>query len=168
MYKIILSMLFVFAFSFGVNLFAQEDPKELFEKSWSTTDENEKMQLREKIIEVSPESEYGLFCKGWFLTQKEDYKSALEYFNKAISINEKFWQALHSRASLYGLMNEPANAIADFTSVIAINPDYADAYFVRGATYYYTGEKQKGCEDLSKAASLGLSKAKDMRDKICK
>lgn len=168
MYKIILSLLFVFAFSNAVNLFAQEDPKELFEKSWTTTDDNEKLQLREKILEVSPESEYGLFCKAWFLVQKDDYNSALEHLNKAIALNEKFWQAYHTRANVHGMLKDNAKVISDLTVVIALNPDYGDAYYVRGATYYSTGEKKKGCEDLSKASALGISKAKDLMEKLCK
>jgi tetratricopeptide (TPR) repeat protein len=168
MNKILLGLLLMFTLMNGKSLFSQEDPKELFEKSWTTADDAEKISLREKILDISPDSEYGLFCKGWFMVQKEEYKSSLEFFSKAISINEKFWQAFHTRANVYGMLKETDKAIADLSSAISINPDYSDSYFVRGTTYYSTGEKKKGCEDLSKAVSLGNSNAKELFEKICK
>ncbi len=168
MNRIIIALLLGFTFLSTESLFSQEDPKELFEKSWTTTNDAEKISLREKIMEVAPDTEYGMFCKGWFLVQKEDYKSSLEYFGKAITINDKFWQAYHTRANVYGMLRETEKAIADLTSAIAVNPGFADSYFVRGATYYSTGEKKKGCEDLSKAASLGNTNAKDLMEKYCK
>lgn len=168
MNKLILAFLLMFTLLNGKSLFSQEDPKELFDKSWTTTDDAEKLSLREKILETAPDTEYGMFCKGWLLVQKEDYKSSLEYFSKAISLNDKFWQAYHTRANVYGMLKESEKAIADLTSSIAINPNYADSYLVRGATYYYSGDKKKGCEDISKAASLGNVKAKELSEKLCK
>lgn len=168
MNRIIIALLLAFTFLNAGKMYSQEDPKELFEKSWTTTDDAEKVSLREKIMEVAPDTEYGMFCKGWFLVQKEDYKSSLEFFGKAISINGKFWQAYHTRANVYGMLKETDKAIADLTSSIAINPDFSDSYYVRGATYFSTGDKTKGCEDLSKAASLGNTNAKNLMDKYCK
>jgi tetratricopeptide (TPR) repeat protein len=168
MNRIIIALLLAFTFLNVGKMYSQEDPKELFEKSWTTTDDAEKVSLREKIMEVAPDTEYGMFCKGWFLVQKEDYKSSLEYFGKAIGINDKFWQAYHTRANVYGMLKESEKALADLTSAISINPDYSDSYYVRGATYYSTGDKKKGCQDLSRAASLGNMNAKDLMDKYCK
>lgn len=168
MYKTVFCILVFINMLIVANAFSQEDPKILFEKSWTTSDDNEKLKLREKILEVSPDSEYGLYCKAWFLIQKDDYNSALEYLNKSIALNEKFWQAYHTRANVHGMLKDNAKVISDLTVVIALNPDYADAYYVRGATLYYSGEKQKGCEDLAKASSLGISKAKDLIEKLCK
>lgn len=168
MSRIVIALLLTFTFLNVGKMYSQEDPKELFEKSWTTTDDAEKLSLREKILETAPDTEYGMFCKGWFLAQKEDYKTSLEFFSKAIEINNKFWQAFHTRANVYGLLKETDKAIADLTSAIAINPYYTDSYYVRGATYFSTGDKIKGCEDLSKAASLGNTSAKNLMDKYCK
>lgn len=168
MKRIIIAIILAFTFLNVSTVFSQETPKEMFEKSWTTTDDAEKLTLREKILETAPDTEYGMFCKGWFLVRNEEYKSSLEYFSKAIVLNDKFWQAYHTRANVYGMLKETQSAIADLTSAIAINPDYADSYYVRGATYYSTGEKNKGCEDLLKASKLGNTKAAELAEKYCR
>lgn len=163
-----LFLILVFLFVTSARIFAQEDPKLLFEKSWNTTDDSDRRKLREMLVDSFPDSEYGLYSKGWLLIQEDKYKASLEFLDKAIGINNNFWQAYHIRANVYGILGETEKAILDLTSVLNINPDYADAYYVRGATYCYTGNKEKGCEDLTKAMGMGVDKAKNLIEKFCK
>ena len=167
MKRIILPAL-ILLFAGQIALFAQEDPKEVFEKSWNTESDSERVQLREMIEETYPGTEYGLFCKGWLMIQKDEYRPSLEYLDKAISMNDKFWQAYHIRANVHGMLGDKGKAIEDLSSVISLNPSYADAYYVRGAIYYYEGDKVKGCSDISRASELGSVKAEDLKKKLCK
>lgn len=154
---------------FSVNLFAQEDPKELFEKSWVTQDSTEKRILRQKIVEVSPDSEYGFFCKGWFKTEKGEYEDAITFYSNAVKLNNEFWQAYYLRGNTYGVLNDYSNALSDLNKALELNPNYGDGYFVRGATYIMgLGNKEKGCEDWQKALSLGYEKAGEYIAKFCK
>lgn len=50
-------------------------------------------------------------------------------------------------------------AIADYSKAIELNPSFADAYFNRGITKISSGQKDKGCLDLSKAGELGDGEA---------
>lgn len=151
------------------NTFAQEDPKELFEKSWTTNDTAEKRVLREKIIELSPDSEYGLFCKAWFKTEKDEFEAAVELLNDAIKLNNEFWQAYYHRGNTYGALKNYQNAVSDISKALDINPGYGAGYFVRGATYVMgLGNIEKGCEDFQKAVSLGYEKAGEYINKFCK
>lgn len=148
---------------------AQDDPKDLFEKSWITEDTTEKKNLREKIIELYPDSEYGLFCKGWFKTEKGEYEDAVAFFNNAIKQNNEFWQAYYHRGNSYGVLKEYSKAISDISKALELNPGYGEGYFVRGATYIMgVGNKEKGCEDWQKAFSLGYEKAGQYIEKFCK
>ena len=45
-------------------------------------------------------------------------------------------------------------AIQCYTEAIELNPNYAEAYFKRGETYYYNDEDKKAIEDLSKAIQI--------------
>ncbi|MFA5012016.1 MAG: tetratricopeptide repeat protein [Ignavibacteria bacterium] len=148
---------------------AQEEPKELFEKSWILEDSTEKRILREKIIKLYPESEYAFFCKGWLKTDKEEYADAVDFFSKAININNEFWQAYYHRGNTYGVLKDYQNAISDISKALELNPEYGEGYFVRGAAYFLgVGNKEQGCEDWQKALSLGNEKAGAYITKFCK
>ena len=50
-------------------------------------------------------------------------------------------------------------AILDYNEAIKRDPDFAEAYFNRGLSRLYTGDTQRGIEDLSKAGELGIVNA---------
>ena len=57
-------------------------------------------------------------------------------------------------------------AIADFTKVIELNPDFVYAYSNRGVSKENLGDLNGACNDWKKAASLGNEDAaKWVRDK---
>lgn len=58
------------------------------------------------------------------------------------------------RASSYLGTKEYYNAIADCTRAIELDPDFADAYYVRSIAYKATGEKNKADADLRRAMDL--------------
>ena len=47
-------------------------------------------------------------------------------------------------------------AINDFNKVIELDPHYADAYYNRGISKYYTNDLNGACEDAKKSRSLGF------------
>jgi tetratricopeptide (TPR) repeat protein len=49
-----------------------------------------------------------------------------------------------------------AQAIADYTEAIRLDPKYALAYNNRGNAYEKKGEKLKAAEDFARAKQLGL------------
>ncbi len=50
---------------------------------------------------------------------------------------------------------ESEKAIADFTEVLRLNPEYARAYYSRGYAYQHKGDHAKAEADFSKARKLG-------------
>ena len=46
------------------------------------------------------------------------------------------------------------SAVLSFTKAIALNPDYADAYYNRGLGYVYSGQYDKALNDWDKAIEL--------------
>jgi tetratricopeptide (TPR) repeat protein len=60
-------------------------------------------------------------------------------------------EAYYNQGLSYGELGEYDKAIADFTEVIRIYPDYAEPYVDRGSTYLKLKEYDKAIADYSKA-----------------
>jgi len=72
-------------------------------------------------------------------------KDATYYFNRAL---KKSKNKNHS------------GAIADYTKAIALNPNYAKAYYERGYTKFYLNDKNGACEDWEIATQMGYELAR--------
>jgi tetratricopeptide (TPR) repeat protein len=57
--------------------------------------------------------------------------------------------------------------VFDCNKAISIDPNNKNAYFLRGLAWYELGEKEKGCEDFSKAIKLGFSVLKIAEQEKC-
>jgi len=137
----------------------QVSMNEKFEKSWNTSDTIEKRMLREDIAVKSPDSEYGLFCRAWFLTLKSDNVAALEMYSKAIELKSDFWQAYNNRGILYAGLADYDKAVTDYTKTIELNPVFADAYINRGILYQNLKDYTKAISDYNKAISINPNDA---------
>lgn len=58
-------------------------------------------------------------------------------------------------------------AIYYYSKVIALDPNFAQAYFNRGLLYIFTNKKEEGCSDISKAGELGIKSAYNIMGKYC-
>lgn len=53
-------------------------------------------------------------------------------------------------------MRKYDRAISDDTRVMALNPEYAEAFSDRGVAYYYNDQFYRACSDWKGAGELGL------------
>jgi len=89
-------------------------------------------------------------------------------FTKAINLDKKNPLPYYRRALYYLDKKKFDAAINDFTMAIKYNKKPpADYFFYRGSCYYATHQKDKACEDLTKASEMGHQKAKKVKGKIC-
>lgn len=95
-------------------------------------------------------------------TQSMDYDIMLRDYDQVLRLYPDFAFAMYNKANILCAQHEWKDAIAYYTRAIAIDSDFAEAYFNRGLTYIYTGENEKGLEDLSKAGELGIYQAYNM------
>ena len=65
----------------------------------------------------------------------------------------------YNRGNLYALRRDYQRAIDDFTRAIALEQDFAEAYYNRGLARIYAKKISEGIDDLSKAGELGLYQA---------
>lgn len=61
---------------------------------------------------------------------------------------------------------EEKEAIAAFTRAIELNPNYAEAYFMRGNGLALIGEPLQGIEDVEKAAEIFNSRGEPEKAKV--
>jgi tetratricopeptide (TPR) repeat protein len=77
---------------------------------------------------------------------------------KVNQLNPDFSFAYFNKANILCAQKDFQTAIQNYTKAIEIDGDFAEAYYNRGLTYLFIGEKEKGLADLSKAGELGIFK----------
>ena len=92
-------------------------------------------------------------------TTNMDFDIMLRDFDQVIKMQPDFVFAYYNKANILCAQHEWKDAITYYTRAIAQDLDFAEAYFNRGLVYLYTGENEKGLEDLSKAGELGIYQA---------
>ncbi len=146
-FTLVVFYIFFLAFS----LQSQDDVKELFDQSWDIKDTVEKRRLRERIIKLSPASEYGLFSRAYLFYLAEDNTTAIELYSQAINKNSIFWQAYFNRGVAYDDLKKYDEAISDYSKSISINPNFAKNYNRRGYDYYFKEKYDEAISDFTKA-----------------
>jgi tetratricopeptide (TPR) repeat protein len=101
------------------------------------------------------------FCRAnWrYRLEEVDYELMHRDYDQVLRLQPDFSFALYNKANILCAQREYKDAINYYTKAIAIDRDFAEAYFNRGLTYIYTGENEKGLADLSKAGELGIYQA---------
>lgn len=102
-----------------------------------------------------------VFCRAnWrYRMAESDYELILRDYEQVLRLQPDFDFALYNKANILCAQHEYQEAIKFYTKAIAIDGDFAEAYFNRGLTFIYIGENEKGLADLSKAGELGIYQA---------
>lgn len=89
-------------------------------------------------------------------------------FTKAIGIDPKNPLPYYRRGIYYLEKKKYDLSIADISLAIKYNKSApADYYFLRGSCYFNIHQKDKACNDLSKAAEMGHKEAKKIKLETC-
>ena len=92
--------------------------------------------------------------------QRGEYKEAIEFFTKAIELDQKNALAYALRAISYlGLANKHDQAIQDFTKAIELDPKNTLTYAFRGRTYLDLGKHDQAIQDFTEAIELAPNHA---------
>ncbi len=108
-----------------------------------------------------------LVDQGLLKAKENDFKAAIELFNKAISEDPNNANAYKNRGNAKAAMNDFAGSIEDYTQATKLSPNDAGTYLNRGNSKYHLNDKTS-CDDWIKAQELGNTKAEAILAKYCK
>ena len=94
------------------------------------------------------------YWKGREEKDKNNYLAALEYYGKAIELDENYVDAYNSRAILLEEMKEYKKALEDYSRAIELDENYVYAYNNRGGAYKEQEEYEKAIQDYNRAIEL--------------
>jgi Flp pilus assembly protein TadD len=89
------------------------------------------------------------------LLRYSDYQKAEETLTKAIRYDKNNFEAYYYRGCAKVNAQKYQEATEDFMKAIELKPDYADAYFNLGRTYYLMNDQDKACEYYKLAEKYG-------------
>ena len=119
---------------------------------------NQDMGANERLLIA-----WGMYKKKIKLRQSGMAEKAIEVLSTVIE-NNPTHLAFAERGYAYNELKMYDKAIKDFTDALKIEPHMRGALWGRGIAYLKTGNKQKGKEDIKRAAELGNPRAKKWID----
>ncbi len=90
----------------------------------------------------------------WTKSQAESFKRALEYYKKAITLDEEDPFAHGLLESIYLFQRQHEKAIAAGQRAISLDPNYADGYALLSQTMRYSGRFEEALTLIKKAMRL--------------
>ena len=95
------------------------------------------------------------------LLRYSQFDEAEETLTEAIKYDKGNFEAYYYRGCARINAKKYNEAIADLEKAIELKPDYADAYFNLGRTYYMMHDEDKACEYYKLAARYGRPNLED-------
>ncbi len=94
------------------------------------------------------------FDRGALCATYGNDKAAVQYFQKAISLDPQTSRAYFSQGISYGQLGQYIRAVKLINKAIELNPENGLYYYGRARVYLLAGEKEKALADFKKAAGL--------------
>ncbi len=121
----------------------------------------------DKALHMNPGFENGLQLRARLLMQMNEFDASLQDYSSLIKLNPYNWEAhLHKGIILYQV-GRGEEALPFLDRVIEKEWNQTQARTYRGLIYQAEGEKEKACEDWSKAGENGSEEAKRYLEKYC-
>lgn len=108
--------------------------------------------LEESSIELIINAEQTLLRKAGALLKNNAINTAIDYIDKAISLNENFERAYYLRSMAYAIDDQIDLAFEDVNKAIEIRGEWTDAYCLKGSLYLIDGDEEEAKIQLEKAA----------------
>ena len=85
---------------------------------------------------------------------RQNYVSALEYYNHALETDPNSAEAYNNRGLTYYHLNQNTNALSDFSKAIDLDKNFSHAYNNRGMILNSMGQYSQAIQDFDKALQL--------------
>ena len=126
-----------------------------------------------KSLTLNPNQFWVNFRIGLCFQHISQFAEAINYYGKVLKIDFNEYKDIvfncycnkyiiyHNRSICYANLKDNISCIEDSTMSISLNPNYANAYFVRGLEYIKLNNPKDAKSDLQKSKSLGYTKAEE-------
>ena len=104
-------------------------------------------------------SAYTEFYQGMACQQIEDYRRAIEHYDRALELNPQMAAAFNNRGVAYDSIGKHWRAIEDYDRSLELNPSDAGVYDNRGVAYAHIGIHGQAIQSYSKAIELDHDRA---------
>ena len=105
---------------------------------------------------------------GIALARQNKHHESLTFFDKAIQIDSKNYYAFYNRAKTNFDLKEWILSLNDLNKTIELNPEFDDAYILRGNVFIELNDKESACKDFHFALDLGKIEVQENIDEYCK
>lgn len=95
------------------------------------------------------------------LLRYSQFDEAEKTLTEAIKYDKNNFEAYYYRGCARINAKKYEDAIADLEKAVELKPDYADAYFNLGRTYFLLRDEDKACENYKLAAKYGRPNLED-------
>jgi tetratricopeptide (TPR) repeat protein len=117
----------------------------------------------QKILEISPYMDGANFCLAMIARNQKDYRKAIEFFDKAISLNDRKKSYFFERGRVKLFLGNHDEALNDMNTAITIDPEYEEAYWSRSVCLKKLNRIEEAEADSRKAEELsGRDKTRDL------
>ena len=136
-------------------------------EKYQSMDAKAALDLYSMAIEADPTNHEAYFWRAIMKRKVEGAAAAISDYDKAISLfpDPKYYNNRGVDKSLLGMYQ---SAISDYYQALKLKPDYGDAMFNMGYSYYELGKTDSTCFYLGKAVALNHSMAGQIMKEICK
>lgn len=129
----------------------------------------EALEFFDKILKLVPKSNFkDLYLKkGFALDNLGKYKEAIDNYNIAIKLDNKYALAYLNKGVSLGKQNKNLEAIENFDKVIELNPNSSEAYNNKGAALGNLNKYQEAVDNYNKAIELNPKYFEPHKNKFC-
>ena len=111
-----------------------------------------------KAIELDPDNSEPFYHMGKLFEEKiKDPQKALAYYSQAIDRDKSNRDYFFRRGKVYYNQKKWHEAVPDFNSALALNPEDGQILYYRGNCYRHLGEREKAVEDYMKVKKFAPS-----------
>lgn len=98
---------------------------------------------------------------------KGNYEKAINYYNEAIRMNPRMYDAFAERGYCKSRFSQHKEALSDYQMAVQLGSKDPVLYLNRGWAYYNLGMKEKACLEWQMTQQLGYEKVSQELEKYC-
>ena len=124
--------------------------------------------LDQAIADYTKAIELEQNCASLNIRRRETHQVAGLDANKLLESNPDYTPVVSGKVGDAGKTEATTQTISEYSQIIAMNPECAEAYYDRAIAYYFNKKYDRALEDVEKAQALGYQVEPEFLDELTK